>query len=154
MPSAFDPPCFVSLFREAGYTATIKHVPRIPRSQDQYYVADMFVSRMALERHPDALSQRAQDKVDKYREGYAAPGLRHAFLPAIVSTSGRIHRELLRLLCILANKRLPFPFRLHCSLRPHWMQPSLLFSVSLLFLLVRVALQMKLRSLRYHIPRL
>ena len=105
MPSAFDPPCFVSLFREAGYTATIKHVPRIPRSQDQYYVADMFVSRMALERHPDALSQRAQDKVDKYREGYAAPGLRHAFLPAIVSTSGRIHGELLRLLFFLADKK-------------------------------------------------
>ena len=40
------------------------------------------------------------------------------------------------------------------SLRPYWMQPSLLFSVSLLFLLVSVALQMKLRSLRYHTPRL
>ena len=38
-----------------------------------------------------ALSQRAQAKVDKFREGYAAPGLRHAFLPALVSTSGRIH---------------------------------------------------------------
>ena len=36
----------------------------------------------------------------------------------------------------------------------HWMQPSLLFSVSLLFLLVRVALPMKLQSLRYHTPRL
>ena len=33
-----------------------------------------------------------------------------------------------------------------------WMQPSLLFSISLLFLLVRVAL--KLRSLRFHSPRL
>ena len=39
------------------------------------------------------------------------------------------------------------------SLRPHWMQPSLLFSVSLLFLLVCVALQIKLWSLRYHTPR-
>ena len=36
-------------------------------------------------------------------------------------------------------------------LRLHWMQPSLLFSVSLFFLLVRVAL--KLRSLRFHPPR-
>ena len=34
------------------------------------------------------------------------------------------------------------------GLRPQWMQPSLLFSISLLFLLVRVAL--KLRSLRFH----
>ena len=59
-------------------------------------------------RHQDldlALSQRAQAKVDKYREGYAAPGLRHAFLPAIVSTSGRIHGELLRLLFNLAGKK-------------------------------------------------
>ena len=52
-----------------------------------------------------ALSQRAQAQVDKYREGYAAPGLRHAFLPAIVSTSGRIHGELLRLLFDLADKK-------------------------------------------------
>ena len=44
------------------------------------------------------LSQRAQKKVDKYRGGYEAPSLRHAFMPAIVSTSGRIHGELLRLL--------------------------------------------------------
>ena len=52
-------------------------------------------------RHQDldlALFQRAQAKVDKYREGYAAPGLRHAFLPAIVSTSERIHGESFRLL--------------------------------------------------------
>ena len=59
-------------------------------------------------RHQDldlALYQRAQVKVDKYREGYAANGLRHAFLPAIVSTSGRIHGELLRLLFNLADKK-------------------------------------------------
>ena len=59
-------------------------------------------------RHQDldlALSQRAQAKVDKYREGYAAQGLRHAFLPAIVSTSGRIHGGLLRLLFNLADKK-------------------------------------------------
>ena len=52
-----------------------------------------------------ALCHRAQAKVDKYQEGYAAPGLRHAFLPAIVSTSGRIHGELLRLLFNLAYKK-------------------------------------------------
>ena len=53
------------------------------------------------------LLQRAQEKVDKYRGGYQANGLRHAFLPAIVATSGRIHGELLRLLYILADSRLP-----------------------------------------------
>ena len=41
------------------------------------------------------------------------------------------------------------------SLRPHWMQPPLLFSVSFaLFACVCVVLQMRLRSPRYHIPRL
>ena len=58
-----------------------------------------------MARYGLALSQRAQTKVDKYREGYAAQGLRHAFLPAIVSTSGRIHGELLRLLFNLADKK-------------------------------------------------
>ena len=43
-------------------------------------------------------SQRAQKKVDKDHGGYQAHGLRHAFLSAIVSTSGRIHGEQLRLL--------------------------------------------------------
>ena len=47
------------------------------------------------------LSQRAQKKVDKYLGGYQAHGMRHAFLRAIVSTSGRTHGELLRLLYLL-----------------------------------------------------
>ena len=65
-------------------------------------------------RHQDidlALSQRAQKKVDKYRGGYEAQGLRHAFLPAIVSTSGRIHGELLRLLFILADRKTTLSFQ-------------------------------------------
>ena len=49
--------------------------------------------------------------------------------------------------------RLPLPAAvLGLWLRPQWMQASLLFCISLLFLLVRVAL--KLRSLRFHSPRL
>ena len=52
-----------------------------------------------------ALYQRARVKVEKYRAGYAGHPLRHAFLPAIVSTSGRIHGELLRLLFNLADKK-------------------------------------------------
>ena len=39
----------------------------------------------------------AQEKVDKYRKGYAAPGMRRAFLPAVVSTSVRLHGGQLRL---------------------------------------------------------
>ena len=51
------------------------------------------------------LSQRAQEKIDKYRAGYAAQDVRKAFLPAVVSTSGRIHGDLLRLLYLLADNK-------------------------------------------------
>ena len=57
-------------------------------------------------RHADinhVLSHRAQEKIDKYRAGYAALDVRKAFLPAVVSTSGRIHGDLLRLLYLLAD---------------------------------------------------
>ena len=54
----------------------------------------------------------------------------------------------------LARQRAPVPEHrlpvMSLCLRPQWMQPSLLFSISLLFLLVRVAF--KLRSLRFHFP--
>ena len=57
------------------------------------------------------LSQRAQEKIDKYRAGYAAQGVRKAFLPAVVSTSGRIHGDLLRLLYLLADNKTKLHFR-------------------------------------------
>ena len=65
-------------------------------------------------RHADinhVLSQRAQEKIDKYRAGYAAQGVRKAFLPAVVSTSGRIHGDLLRLLYLLADNKTKRHFR-------------------------------------------
>jgi hypothetical protein len=42
-------------------------------------------------------------KVAKYRDGYLAVDHRRAFIRAIVSTSGRILRDLLRVLYILAD---------------------------------------------------
>ena len=57
------------------------------------------------------LSNRAQEKVDKYRAGFAAQDMRRAFLPAVVSTSGRIHGEFLRLLCLLADNKTKLHFR-------------------------------------------
>ena len=72
-------------------------------------------------RHQDIdleLVQRAQKKVDKYRGGYQAHGLRHAFMPAIVSASGRIHGELLRLRAcgrpVFWRVRKPLPCALRC----------------------------------------
>ena len=56
-------------------------------------------------------SHRAQEKIDKYRAGYAAPDVRKAFLPAVVSTSGRIHGDLLRLLYLLADNKTKRHFR-------------------------------------------
>ena len=65
-------------------------------------------------RHPDinlVLSHRALEKVDKYRAGYAAQDSCRALLPAFVSTSGRIHGEFLRLLCLLADNKTKLHFR-------------------------------------------
>jgi gamma-glutamylcyclotransferase (GGCT)/AIG2-like uncharacterized protein YtfP len=65
-------------------------------------------------RHADinhVLSHRAQEKIDKYRAGYAALDVRKAFLPAVVSTSGRIHGDLLRLLYLLADNKTKRHFR-------------------------------------------
>ena len=42
-------------------------------------------------------------EVAKYRNGYLTPDRRRAFLPAVVSTSGRTHSKLLRVLYILAD---------------------------------------------------
>jgi hypothetical protein len=53
---------------------------------------------------PDMLLNNAADvKVRKYREAYAAPDRLLAFLPTIMSTSGRSHGEFLRLLHILSH---------------------------------------------------
>ena len=55
---------------------------------------------------PDMLLNNAADvKVWRYREAYAAPDRLLAFLPAIMSTSGRIHGEFLRLLHILSHRQ-------------------------------------------------
>ena len=65
-------------------------------------------------RHADinhVLSHRAQEKIDKYRAGYAALDVRIAFLPAVVSTSGRIHGDLLRLLYLLADNKTKCHYR-------------------------------------------
>jgi len=64
------------------------------------------VHRNGQLRHADPdtlLNNAAEVKVRKYREAYAAPDRRLAFLPAIMSTSGRIHGEFLRLLHILSG---------------------------------------------------
>ena len=105
--------CVVTLFREAGYTATTRGVAMDISTVPDFHGSADNLSENGTLHHQDidlALSQREPEKVEKYREGYAAPGLRHAFLPAIVFTSvtGRIHGELLRLgilLFILADKK-------------------------------------------------
>ena len=104
-------------------------------------------------RHTDinlVLSQRAQEKIDKYRAGYAAQDMRRAFLPAVVSTSGRIHGDLLRLLYLLADNKTKRHFRdldeaidvdsdAYCWRRrsPHRTSIYILFCLSLSFCLVQ-----------------
>jgi hypothetical protein len=67
------------------------------------------VRRNSQLRDPDVnrlLEKAARTKVARYRDAYAnRPGTTHAFLPCVMSTSGRIHGELLRLLYILADRR-------------------------------------------------
>jgi hypothetical protein len=43
--------------------------------------------------------------VQEYREDYSASDVNKAFLPALVSTCGRIHGKFLRLLYILAHRQ-------------------------------------------------
>ena len=57
---------------------------------------------------PILLDSKAHKKVNKYRDDYSRPGRPDrpkAFLPAIMSTSGRIQGELLRLLFILSHRQ-------------------------------------------------
>ena len=52
------------------------------------------------------LETTARTKVERYRDAYAnRSGTTYAFLPCVMSTSGRIHGEFLRLLYILAHRR-------------------------------------------------
>ena len=51
------------------------------------------------------LETMARTKVQKYRRAYASREVPFALLPCIVSTSGRIRAEFLRLLYILAHRR-------------------------------------------------
>ena len=66
------------------------------------------VLRHGTLRNPDRpdqlLDQAAADKIRNYREPYAR-NRSLAFLPACMSTSGRIHSEFLRLLYFLADKQ-------------------------------------------------
>ena len=54
---------------------------------------------------PASVGRKSLLPNDKYRAGYAATDVRKAFLPAVVSTSGRIHGDLLRLLYLLADNK-------------------------------------------------
>jgi len=50
------------------------------------------------------LEDAAKAKNKKYRETYASSGIQKAFIPAVLTTAGRIHGEFLRLLWILADR--------------------------------------------------
>ena len=62
------------------------------------------------------LENTARTKVARYRAGYAA--IRHAFLPCVLSTSGRLHGEFLRLLYIIAHRRTTRWFQRHSNDEP------------------------------------
>ena len=51
------------------------------------------------------LNNVTRAKVQKYRDDYSASDVNKVFLSALLSTSGRIHGEFLRLLYILAHRQ-------------------------------------------------
>ena len=52
------------------------------------------------------LEATARTKIGRYRDGYATrTGDTYACLPCVMSTSGRMHGEILRLLFIIAHRR-------------------------------------------------
>jgi hypothetical protein len=122
----------MGVFQAAGYPCSIKHVPtsdgtcradlhvvstRLMGKDDlmvDYTLRHDFlgdartVSRHGALRNPDwpdqILDQAAADKIRAYREPYHR-NRSLAFLPACMSTSGRIHSEFLRLLYFIADKQ-------------------------------------------------
>ena len=69
------------------------------------HMADVSLNGSLRNAQPDkVLETAAPTKVRRYREAYATrPGVTYAFLPCVISTSGRIHGEFLRFLYILAH---------------------------------------------------
>ena len=70
-------------------------------------MADVSLNGALRNAQPDKLLEAtARTKVLRYREAYATRrGVTYAFLPCVMSTSGRIHGEFLRFLYILAHRR-------------------------------------------------
>ena len=71
------------------------------------HLADVSLNGALRHAQPDKLLEAAaRTKVHRYREAFATrPGVTYAFLPCVISTSGRIHGEFLRFLYILAHLR-------------------------------------------------
>ena len=123
----------MGIFQAAGYSSSIKSVPTSDghRRADLHVmgarllgkddlVVDVITVRhysigdardvlrhgtlRNLDRPDQLLDQAAADKIRNYREPYAC-NRSLAFLPACLSTSGRIHSDFLRLLYFLADKQ-------------------------------------------------
>ena len=70
-------------------------------------MADVSLNGALRHAQPDKLLEStARTRVRRYREACTTrPGVTYAFLPCVMSTSGRIHGEFLRFLYILAHRR-------------------------------------------------
>ena len=71
------------------------------------HMANVSLNGLLWHAQPDKLLEStARTKVRRYREACATrPGVTYAFMPCVMSTSGRIHGEFLRFLHILAHQR-------------------------------------------------
>ena len=99
----------LSLLRDGGGRDTSRGIRSSEAESETVQIVKKLRTQLqGCQQHLQELerSHRAQEKVDKYQAGYAAQDMRRAFLPAVVSTSGRIHGEILRLLYLLADNKL------------------------------------------------
>ena len=72
----------------------ITRVPTIAVAQDQHIRADIYTSQNGTLRHSDinlVLSHRAEEKVDKHREGYGL--LTAALLSSTLTRAGQVYRS-------------------------------------------------------------
>jgi len=137
-----------AICRQAGITTERRNIPSIKKRNDKMGRGDLVLKNVNLGGHRhlvidvavnhdfggdhladvsrngalrDAqpgriLESTARTKVDRYRAGYAA--INYAFLPCVISTSGRLHGGFLRLLYLIAHRRTSNLFKRHSDNEP------------------------------------
>jgi len=85
---------------QAGIKTERRNTPSVTKSNGKIGRGDLVLKNVNLG------GPTARTRIGRYREGYATrTGDTYVFLPCVMSTSGRMHGEFLRLLFIIAHRR-------------------------------------------------